>query len=107
MKLGVLVAVLLMFSVSGAKAQDMLIAAGAQDSVWKIYKSGDCKLDSVLKIVPPGRNVEWKPADVHYPPDKDYKACWWLAPNRIVYFIFEDGDMGMIDATEFKAATGV
>jgi hypothetical protein len=106
LKHGTLAVLILLFSMS-SHAQDMLVAVGAENSVWKIYKAGDCKLDSVIKIVPPGRNVEWRPAAVHYPPNKDYRACWWLAPNGVVYFIFEDGDIGMFDAADFRVATEI
>ena len=88
-----------------AKAADTLSAEGAKGSVWRIHKKGDCTLDSVAKMSNPALLPQWRPATIVYP-DKTYKACW-LHTQGLIYFIFEDWDWGMFEATDFKPETSI
>lgn len=77
-----------------------LSAEGQGDSRWRIFTEGECKLDAVDKMSNPELRKFWKPAEVVYP-NKTWKACWLRAPNGAIYFIFEDGDIGIFDTGDF------
>ena len=43
----------------------------------------------------------WQQGDALYK-GKHYAVCWFLAPNGVVYFVYEDGDAGRIDFRSFQ-----
>ena len=78
-------------------AQD-LIARQGSDSVR--LSDDACKSDLVLSRIEPGTANEFHSASADFQ-GQHFQACWRMVGNA-AYLIYEDGDQGIIPATELK-----
>ena len=80
-------------------AQD-LIARQGNDSVRLSEEA--CKSELVLSRLEPGLAGEFHAASAEFQGQR-FQACWRMMGNT-AYLIYEDGDQGIIPATELKPA---
>lgn len=85
------------FAVAPSFAQD-LIARQGNDSVR--LSEAACKSDLVLSRIEPGTAGEFHAASADFQ-GQHFQACWRMMGNA-AYLIYEDGDQGIIPASELK-----
>jgi hypothetical protein len=85
------------FAVAPSFAQD-LIARQGDDSVR--LSDATCKSELVLSRIEPGTAEEFHAASAMFQGQR-FQACWRMMGNA-AYLIYEDGDQGIIPATELK-----
>ena len=90
-------AALAAFAASPSFAQD-LIARQGDDSVR--LSEDACKSQLVISRLEPGMADEFRAASALFQGQR-YQACWRMMGNA-AYLIYEDGDQGIIPATELK-----
>jgi|SRR3954463_7861959 len=98
MKAVVFCAALATFAAVPCMAQD-LIARQGDDSVRLSEES--CKSELVLSRLEPGMGEHFHAASAVFQGQR-FNACWRMMGNA-AYLIYEDGDQGVIPATELKA----
>lgn len=84
-------------AVAPAFSQD-LIARQGEDSVRLTEES--CKSELVLSRLEPGMHGEFRAASAVLQGQR-FNACWRMMGNA-AYLVYEDGDQGVIPATELK-----
>jgi hypothetical protein len=97
MKAVVFCAAVAAFAAAPSFAQD-LIARQGDDSVR--LSEDACKSDLVLSRLEPGMADEFHAASAVFQGQR-FQACWRMMGNA-AYLIYEDGDQGIIPATELK-----
>lgn len=97
MKAVVFCAALAAFAAAPSFAQD-LIARQGDDSVR--LSEDACKSDLVLSRLEPGTHEHFHAASAMFQGQR-FQACWRMMGNA-AYLIYEDGDQGVIPATELK-----
>lgn len=90
-------ALLAAFAAAPAFSQ-VLIARQGDDSVRLSEEA--CKSDLVLSRLEPGMAGEFHAASAVFQGQR-FQACWRMMGNA-AYLIYEDGDQGIIPATELK-----
>lgn len=85
------------FAAAPSYAQD-LIARQGNDSVR--LSEDACKSDLVLSRLEPGTAGDFHAASAEFQ-GKHFQACWRMMGNA-AYLVYEDGDQGIIPATELK-----
>jgi hypothetical protein len=85
------------FAVAPSFAQD-LIARQGDDSVR--LSDATCKSELVLSRIEPGTAEEFHAASAMFQGQR-FQACWRMMGNA-AYLIYEDGDQGIIPASELK-----
>ena len=90
-------AALAAFAAAPSFAQD-LIARQGDDSVRLSDES--CKSQLVISRLEPGMADEFHAASAMFQGQR-FQACWRMMGNA-AYLIYEDGDQGIIPATELK-----
>ena len=90
-------AVLAAFAAAPSFAQD-LIARQGDDSVRLSEES--CKSELVISRLEPGMAHQFRSASAVFQGQR-FQACWRMMGNA-AYLIYEDGDQGIIPATELK-----
>ena len=85
------------FAVAPSFAQN-LVARQGDDSVR--LSDDSCKSDLVLSRIEPGTADEFHAASAMFQGQR-FQACWRLVGNA-AYLIYEDGDQGIIPASELK-----
>jgi hypothetical protein len=85
------------FAVAPTFAQD-LIARQGDDSVR--LSDNACKSELVLSRIEPGTAEEFHAASAVFQGQR-FQACWRMVGNA-AYLIYEDGDQGIIPASELK-----
>jgi hypothetical protein len=97
MKAVVFCATLAAFTAAPSFAQD-LIARQGDDSVRLSEEA--CKSELVISRLEPGMAEEFHAASAVFQGQR-FQACWRMMGNA-AYLIYEDGDQGIIPATELK-----
>ena len=97
MKAVVFCAALAAFAAAPSFAQD-LIARQGDDSVR--LSDDACKSELVISRLEPGMAAEFHSASAMFQGQR-FQACWRMMGNA-AYLIYEDGDQGIIPATELK-----
>ena len=90
-------AALAAFAAAPSFAQD-LIARQGDDSVRLSEES--CKSELVISRLDPGLAGQFRSASAVFQGQR-FQACWRMMGNA-AYLIYEDGDQGIIPATELK-----
>jgi hypothetical protein len=85
------------FAVAPTFAQD-LIARQGDDSVR--LSDNACKSELVLSRIEPGTAEEFHAASAVFQGQR-FQACWRMMGNA-AYLVYEDGDQGIIPASELK-----
>ncbi|MBK6008006.1 hypothetical protein JJB11_18045 [Ramlibacter ginsenosidimutans] len=85
------------FAVAPSFAQE-LIARQGDDSVR--LSDATCKSELVLSRIEPGTAEEFHAASAMFQGQR-FQACWRMVGNA-AYLIYEDGDQGIIPASELK-----
>lgn len=85
------------FAVAPSFAQD-LIARQGDDSVR--LSNDTCKSELVLSRIEPGTAEEFHAASAMFQGQR-FQACWRMVGNA-AYLVYEDGDQGIIPASELK-----
>lgn len=85
------------FAVAPSFAQD-LVARQGDDSVR--LSDDTCKSELVLSRIEPGTAEEFHAASAMFQGQR-FQACWRMVGNA-AYLIYEDGDQGIIPASELK-----
>ncbi|MFI4927478.1 MAG: hypothetical protein ACHP7E_07305 [Burkholderiales bacterium] len=85
------------FAVAPSFAQD-LVARQGDDSVR--LSDDTCKSEHILGRIEPGTAGEFHAASAMFQGQR-FQACWRLVGNA-AYLIYEDGDQGIIPASELK-----
>lgn len=80
-----------------AFAQD-LVARQGDDSVR--LSEAACKSELVLSRIEPGAATQFRAASAVFQGQR-FQACWTMMGNA-AYLVYEDGDQGIIPATELK-----
>jgi hypothetical protein len=62
--------------------------------------------DPVLSLIPVDAQEHFRAA-VAFIGGKEFRACWALRPDGVVFLHFEDGDAGLIPGHQFRVAPGV
>lgn len=96
MKAVVFCAALATFAVASS-AQE-LIARQGEDSVR--LSDAACKSELVLSRLEPGQADEFRAASAVFQGQR-FQACWRMMGNA-AYLVYEDGDQGVIPASELK-----
>lgn len=97
MKAVVFCAAVATFAVAPAFAQE-LIARQGDDSVR--LSEAACTSELVLSRLEPGMAGEFRAASAVFQGQR-FQACWRMMGNA-AYLVYEDGDQGVIPATELK-----
>jgi len=97
MKAVVFCAALAAFAAAPGFAQD-LIARQGDDSVR--LSEDACRSELVLSRLEPGMHAQFRAASAQFQGQR-FQACWRMMGNA-AYLIYEDGDQGVIPATELK-----
>jgi hypothetical protein len=90
-------AALAAFAAAPSFAQDLIARLG-DDSVRLSEET--CKSQLVISRLEPGMADEFRAASAMFQGQR-YQACWRMMGNA-AYLIYEDGDQGIIPATELK-----
>lgn len=89
------------------------LAAGSAFAATMVARQGDsqvllydkpCEVASVLRFIPENYRPAFRRADAHIGGQKWF-ACFRVVEDK-VHLIYEDGDQGLIDVTEFKESSG-
>ena len=97
MKAVVICAAALAFAAAPSFAPDRIARPG-DDSVR--LSEDACKSQLVISRLEPGMADEFRAASALFQGQR-YQACWRMMGNA-AYLIYEDGDQGIIPATELK-----
>ncbi|MBC5781855.1 hypothetical protein H8N03_02800 [Ramlibacter sp. USB13] len=97
MKAVVFCAAFAAFAAAPAFSQD-LIARQGDDSVR--LSEDSCKSELVISRLEPGMAEQFRAASAMFQGQR-FQACWRMMGNA-AYLIYEDGDQGIIPATELK-----
>ena len=97
MKAAVFCAALATFAVAPSFAQD-LIARQGDDSVR--LSDAACRSELVLSRIEPGTSTEYRSASAVFQGQR-FQACWRMMGNA-AYLVYEDGDQGIIPASELR-----
>jgi hypothetical protein len=87
----------------GPALADEMVARNGKDSV--SLQQAACPA-AVLAHIPPTSRDRFQAASAVVD-DRSYVACWALRPDGLVILVYEDGDGGLIPATDFRRSPGV